>query len=98
MARFHCRCRNCETRRVLKKRPDEYVRQPQCDVCGRRDFRIDSWMQKRNTRLMACTCAGYWFWHRRGSLYCWHRADGSIRSPGDPDFADRNPPPDALAA
>ncbi|SMG00355.1 hypothetical protein BSIN_3425 [Burkholderia singularis] len=46
-------------------------------------------MQERNTRLMACTCAGYWFWHR---------ADGSVRSLGDPDFADRNPPPDVLAA
>ncbi|MDN7419544.1 MULTISPECIES: hypothetical protein [Burkholderia cepacia complex] len=55
-------------------------------------------MQKRNTRLMACACSGYWFWHRRGSLYCWYRADGTVRSPGDRDFADRNPPPDALAA
>ncbi|EJO56769.1 hypothetical protein BURMUCF2_1624 [Burkholderia multivorans CF2] len=47
---------------------------------------------------MACTCAGYWFWHRRGSPYCWYRADGSTRSPGDSDFADRNPPTDVLAA
>ncbi len=98
MARFHCRCRHCDARRVLKMRPDEYARQPQCNRCGKRDFRIDPWMQKRNTRAMACCCAGYWFRHRRGSLYCWHRMDGSVRSLGDPDFADRNWQPEAAAA
>ncbi|WP_304991950.1 hypothetical protein [Burkholderia plantarii] len=39
---------------------------------------------------MTCGCSGYWFPHRRGSLYCWHRVDGTDRYPGDPDFADRN--------
>ena len=102
MARFHVRCRHCETRRVLTRHPDQYERLPQCRVCGKRDFRVDKWMMKRNTRAMACTCAGYWFWHRRGSLYCWHRADGSSRYPGDPDFRDRDMPdgyiPEYLAA
>ncbi|WP_254603692.1 hypothetical protein [Burkholderia lata] len=53
-------------------------------------------MNRRNTTRMRCDCAGYWFPHRRSSLYCWHRADGSTRYPGDPDFADRNY--DGLAA
>ncbi|WP_232446720.1 hypothetical protein [Burkholderia ubonensis] len=47
-------------------------------------------MNRRNTTRVRCDCAGYWFPHRRGSLYCWHRADGSNRYPGDADFADRN--------
>lgn len=83
---------------MLRRHPDEYQRQPQCDICGKRDFRVDPWMMKRNTRAMACTCSGYWFWHRRGSLFCWHRADGTVRSPGDPDFADRNWPAEEAAA
>ncbi|WP_167760338.1 hypothetical protein [Paraburkholderia pallida] len=44
-------------------------------------------MNRRNTTHMACTCAGYWFPHRHGSLFCWNRADGSQRYPGDPNFA-----------
>ncbi|MEM5325210.1 hypothetical protein VSR34_01180 [Paraburkholderia sp. JHI2823] len=53
-------------------------------------------MNRRNTTRMTCTCAGYWFPHRQGSLFCWSRADGTQRYPGDPDFADRNY--DCLAA
>jgi hypothetical protein len=53
-------------------------------------------MNRRNTTRMRCDCVGYWFPHRRGSLFCWHRADGSNRYPGDTDFADRNY--DGLAA
>jgi hypothetical protein len=47
-------------------------------------------MNQRDTRAMRCFCPGYWFPHRRASLYCHHRADGSMRLVGDPDFADRN--------
>lgn len=96
--RYHCRCRKCETRHVFRRKPDEYDRKPRCRMCGGADFRIDRWMMKRNTHAMACTCSGYWFWHRRGSLYCWYRADGSDRYPGDPDFADRNMPAEELIA
>jgi hypothetical protein len=46
-------------------------------------------MTNRNTTAMRCDCAAYHFPHRRGSLYCWHRADGSDRYPGDADFWDR---------
>jgi hypothetical protein len=69
---------------------------PACDVYGKRDYRADRWMSKRNTTRMTCTCAGSWFPHRHGSLFCWGRADGAQRYPGDPDFADRNC--DGLAA
>lgn len=90
MARFHCRCRKCDARKVLKFRPDEYNIQPQCRVCGARDFRIDKWMNSRDTSKTVCTCEGYHFWHRMGSLYCWKRKDGSDRYVGDPDFWTRD--------
>ncbi|MDR3386846.1 MULTISPECIES: hypothetical protein [Paraburkholderia] len=53
-------------------------------------------MNRRDTGKTRCDCAGYWFPHRRGSLFCWNRADGTGRYPGDADFADRNY--DGLAA
>lgn len=41
-------------------------------------------------KLATCpNCAGYHFPHRRGSLYCTYRQDGSRRLPGDADFRDR---------
>jgi hypothetical protein len=47
-------------------------------------------MNRRDTKRTRCDCEGYWFPHRRGSLFCWYRPDHSARYPGDPDFADRN--------
>lgn len=92
MSRLHCRCRKCRTRRVLPKHPDEYARGrlPSCEVCGARDYHPDKWMNARDTSKTSCTCAGYWFPHRKGSLFCWYRDDGSDRYPGDSDFMDRN--------
>ena len=86
----HCRCRRCATRRALPKPPEQYQIQPACRTCGARDYRIDRWMMRRDTHAQACTCSGYWFWHRQGSRYCWHRKDGSLRLPTDADFADRH--------
>lgn len=96
MPRCHVRCAKCRARRCLKRHPDRYERLPACRTCGHRTYRVDRWMNRRNTTRMACICTGYWFPHRRGSLYCWHRADGTNRYPGDPDFRDRNY--DGLAA
>lgn len=61
--------------------------------CADGTLRPDKWMNQRNTRAMACMCAGY-AWegvmtgamHRRGSLRCWYRADGSKREHGDKDY------------
>ncbi|MFT0167513.1 hypothetical protein ACLKMY_00595 [Paraburkholderia mimosarum] len=62
-------------------------------------------MMKRNTRVTGCTCQGYpWAglmsgaMHRRGSLWCWYRANGEQREPGDPDFRDRNLTDDEIEA
>lgn len=90
MARWHTRCRKCQTRRVLARHPDEYIRQPACRVCGQRNYRVDQWMMKRNTFSQRCNCGGYWFPHRMGSTHCWHRPDGSARLPGDNDFKERS--------
>jgi hypothetical protein len=91
MARCHVRCRQCATRRVLRMAPDQYIRMPKCNVCGAQNYRKDKWMNNRPTRKHACwECAGYWFPHRMGSLYCVYRKDGTVRAIGDPDFADRN--------
>jgi hypothetical protein len=89
MSRFHCRCRKCDARKVLKLKPEEYKVQPQC-MCGQRDFRIDKWMQTRNTKAAACFCGGYHFKHRMSSLYCFKRKDGTERYPGDHDFWSRD--------
>lgn len=91
--RWHVRCsgRACQRRRVLAKHPDDYKRPPACPACGGRRYTVDPWMMRRNTRLTGCLCAGYNFggaYHRRGSLKCWYRADGTAREPGDPDFYD----------
>jgi hypothetical protein len=89
MSRYHCRCRKCDARKVLRFKPEEYKVQPQC-LCGRRDFRVDKYMQNRDTKTNACFCAGYPFKHRQSSLYCWKRKDGTDRFPGDPDFWTRD--------
>jgi len=96
MTRYHVRCRHCATRRCLRKHPDQFARLPRCSVCGRRTYRLDRWMNRRDTTKTRCDCEGYWFPHRRGSLFCWYRSDGTGRFPGDTDFADRNY--DGLAA
>lgn len=89
--KYHCRCSKCEARRVLRMKPDEYLRPPRCS-CGSRKWRIDKWMMRRDTGVkgQGCTCGGYWFTHRRGSLFCYFGADGWPRGPGDEDFKTRD--------
>lgn len=93
MGRCHVRCRKCEARRVFRKHPDHMNRHPTCS-CGAKSWRADGWMNRRRTSPyrggMGCNCTGYWFPHRRGSLYCWYRPDGTDRLPGDPDFVSRD--------
>lgn len=105
MSRCHVRCRVCQARKVLKMNPEQYYRfnvkrgefvsrAPKCDSCGANDYRVDGWMNRRNTSATTCNCVGYVHmtrreWpHRIGSLYCWNRADGTQRMPGDADFKD----------
>ena len=57
-------------------------------------------MNNRKTGLngMGCNCSGYWFMHRKGSMFCWYRKDGTMRVPGDEDFNDRDMTDDEIAA
>lgn len=88
--RCHVRCKHCKSRRCLPRKLGEYLRVPACGVCGLRKWRADRWMNRRDTGAVRCDCAGYWFPHRRASLYCHYRKDGTMRMFGDYDFADRN--------
>lgn len=93
MSRVHVRCGNskCRVRQVFPKSPSKYIRPRKCWSCGENRWTVDGWMNKRDTRAMGCTCLGYnWggAMHRKGSKFCWYRADGSTRAPGDPDFND----------
>lgn len=99
MSRCHVRCRKCAARRVLPSAPDYLERLPACENCGSKEYRVDGWMNSRDTRASACCCSGYvrmtrdpnstvWTMHRKGSPYCWYRKDGTQRMPGDADFKD----------
>jgi len=69
---------------------------PACEGCGDNAYRIDLWKMKYGRAIgdIQCNCSGYVHltrkeWpHRRGSKYCWYRADGSQRFEGDSDFHD----------
>jgi hypothetical protein len=89
--KYHCRCRVCQARQTRLKHPvRDYTRGPRCRGCGRiNTLRVDKWMQNRWRTYRTCLCNGYWFPHRQGSLYCYHRADGQVRQFGEPDFKDR---------
>ncbi|ABR10574.1 BcepNY3gp39 [Burkholderia phage BcepNY3] len=91
--RQHVRCRECTRRRALPKVLTLYLRVPRCD-CGARNWRPDKHMNQRDNGATRCDCAGYWFPHRRGCLYCHYRRDGTMRMFGDYDFADRNYDPE----
>ncbi|ABL96738.1 hypothetical protein BcepF1.007 [Burkholderia phage BcepF1] len=89
--RFHCRCRKCDRRRVFRDNPEKVEAKlfPRCE-CGKRDWRLDKWMNNRDTGKTRCDCAGYSFPHRMSTIYCWHRKDGSDRLPGHEDFWTRD--------
>lgn len=103
--RYHVRCKKCEARQVFRVKPDEMYRwsvkqlafvnkQPVCESCGHNEYRLDTWMNSRDTRATACSCSGYMHmtrreWpHRIGSPYCWYRKNGTMRMHGDADFKD----------
>jgi hypothetical protein len=90
--RFYVRCSNskCRARRVLKRHPETYERQPKCWSCGRAKWTIDPFMMKRDTGAMGCNCMGYnWggIMHRRGSLHCWYNANGVMREVSEEEYA-----------
>lgn len=91
----HYRCSKCEMRHVFQHAPESYLRPKKCRQCKSDVFRVDKWMMGRDTHAAGCMCAGYPEMtaknapHRKGSLYCWYRKDGTQRYEGDSDFKDR---------
>lgn len=83
------RCRDCGTRRTLRKKLEkyDYRRTPRClnPVCRRKrqgkggQLVLDRWMKfVERKKGYACTCDGYLFPHRKGSKHCrsskvWHK-------------------------
>lgn len=72
MSRFPYRCRDCRTRRTLRKRKERYMREPSC-ACGG-DLILDVYRKRKEHARVMCLCDGYWFPHRRGSKWCRHYA------------------------
>lgn len=73
--RVHARCRECRTRRVLTKLPENYQQQPRCSCCGARNFVADQWMNNRKSALKTC----YPYPHQVGSRNCCIKRDGTSR-------------------
>lgn len=66
----HCRCRSCGARRVLRKHPTEYTRQPKCGTCGARNYRADLYRMAGKDDRPTCHADCYHFPHRIGSGQC----------------------------
>lgn len=81
MASYYGRClaringRKCTGRRMLTKRPGEYIRAPKCPHCGGRRWYLDTNIVRRHRAEAKCWCEGYHFQHRKGSTYCVHHPD-----------------------
>lgn len=109
MRRWNVRCsrEKCKLRYVFPKHPDDYRRPRKCAKCGGTKFRVIPNMARDRGKYELCTCAGYQWGdnytgnrppHRRGSRFCYYRADGSMRMPGDDDFEDPNYEPETADA
>lgn len=67
---YRHRCGKCRARQSLKRKANEYLPEKQC-ACGGK-LNIDRYRHKHEVGRNAnpCRCDGYWFPHRRGSLWC----------------------------
>lgn len=66
-----CSKTGCRTRKALKRPIDQYIRRPLCPSCGQDSLKLDKAKQREN-HSAKCKCDGYWFPHRKGSLWCRH--------------------------
>ena len=72
-SRWHCRCKTCNARFVLKKHPEDYKRKRKCEWCNG-ELKIDYYRQAKgaNEGRKTCYCDGYYFPHRKSSKWCCH--------------------------
>lgn len=77
MSKYYGRCltrtngRKCTGRRMLTKKPADYIRPPQCPHCGARRWYLDTNIVRRHKRER-CNCGGLHFTHRIKSKGCYH--------------------------
>ncbi len=69
---YRCTHDDCRRRVILTRRLERYVRTPKCPGCDRPLTGREDRAVKLQRRRLRCTCDGYHFPHRRGSLYCVH--------------------------
>lgn len=64
-------------RKTLKRRPSELKRKSDGMCCGKAMYVDWSRHSGAEHKANACSCGGYHFTHRRGSLFCVHGAAGT---------------------
>jgi hypothetical protein len=64
--------RTCHARRSLRFKPSMYTRQPKCQVCGGRNWIVDTYRMKHEMgNAPMCMCSGLAYPHRKGCKYCY---------------------------
>lgn len=63
--KFRARCVKCDARRMLNRKPKDYIQPPRCKRCGHNRYYL---VPPRGGKI--CDCGGYWFKHRAGSKWC----------------------------
>ena len=72
-----CRCRDCWTRKTLKRHPDNYIYIPTCS-CGSRNWYVDNYrieVERERSSRERCDCIGYQFPHRKTGGWCVHNPE-----------------------
>jgi len=82
---YRCSKPGCRKRIALKQKIEQYVDGKNCPACGKDSLKLDT-NKRREGRRMRCSCDGYHFPHRKGSLWCIH----STIVPTDDDHRNRD--------
>jgi hypothetical protein len=67
---YRCTHSDCKKRHSLSRRLEQYRRRKRCVDCGRCLTGKRDLEPRRRSKANTCTCDGYPFPHRRGSLWC----------------------------
>lgn len=67
---IRCRCSKCRHRKSFYKHPERYSKPKKC-TCGGL-YIIDVYRNTKENKT-PCTCDGWWFPHRLGSVGCNYR-------------------------
>ncbi len=82
---YRCTHDDCRRRVILARRVEKYFRKPKCHGCGREITGREDRALYRQRARETCTCDGYHFPHRRGSIWCNH----SARRPTEQQYEQR---------